>query len=115
MNSLELTMVIAVVQEMLAWTFYPLLVLAVILTVALVMLLVKEKGLHIKRLVQAEVVGFIGGFIGVGVLFWLTQSGLSDIGAPIDAFALLGTYAVNFFGFAILFYTIKGWLFRDAK
>ncbi|WGE34481.1 DUF5368 domain-containing protein [Actinobacillus genomosp. 1] len=115
MNSLELTMLISVVQEMLAWAFYPLLILAVILTLALVILLVKEKGFHLKRLVQAEVVGFIGGFIGVFVLFWLTQSGLSDIGAPIDAFALLGTYAVNFVGFAVLYYTVKGWLFKHTE
>ncbi|WP_420000909.1 DUF5368 family protein [Actinobacillus pleuropneumoniae] len=87
--------------------------LAVILTVTLVILLIKEKGFHLKRLVQAEVVGLVGGFIGILVLFWLTQSGLSDIGAPIDAFALLGTYAVNFFGFAVLYYTVKGWLFKN--
>ncbi|WP_256734107.1 DUF5368 family protein [Actinobacillus pleuropneumoniae] len=49
------------------------------------------------------------------MLFWLTQSGLSDIGAPIDAFALLGTYAVNFFGFAVLYYTVKGWLFKHTE
>lgn len=73
MNSLELTIVIAVVQEMLAWAFYPLLILAVILTVTLVILLIKEKGFHLKRLVQAEVVGLVGGFIGVLVLFWLTS------------------------------------------
>nr|WP_256734121.1 hypothetical protein [Actinobacillus pleuropneumoniae] len=35
---------------MLAWAFYPLLILAVILTVTLVILLIKEKGFHLKRL-----------------------------------------------------------------
>lgn len=115
MESLELAMVIAVLQEMLSWAFYPLIIAALILTTAFVVLIIKEKALNAKRFVKAQVVGLVGGLVGVIVLFWLTQSGPSDIGAPIDAFVLLLTYGINFIGFTTLYYTITGCLSKYPK
>lgn len=112
MNSLEFSMLWAVTQNMLGWAFYPLLILAVVLTIALFTLLIKEKKIISQRLMHSEIAGIFGGFIGILVMLWLTDSSVSDISGPIDWVVFLGIFVINFVGTAILYYIAKGYFFR---
>ena len=110
MSNLAFSMLLAVTQTMLGILFYPLLILAVVLTIGFFVLLIREKGIISKRLVQAEIVGFFGGWIGLWAMLMLSESRITDIGGPIDWIIVFATYVVNFVGTAILYYTLMGWI-----
>lgn len=43
-------------------------------------------------------------------MLMLSESRITDIGGPIDWIIVFATYAVNFVGTAILYYTLIGWI-----
>lgn len=110
MSNLEFSMLWAVTETMLGWLFYPLLVLAVVLTLSLILLLIKERKIVSVRLMHAEIAGFFGGFVGLWVLFVLSKSSITDIAGPMDWVMVGLTYAINFVGTAILYYTAVGYM-----
>lgn len=109
MNQLEFSMVWAVMQELFGGLFYPLLIVVVLLAVAFVALIAKEKKVVCKRYAWAKKVGFIGGFIALILIFAISQSGLGDLGGPIDIIVFVATYIGGFFATSVIVYTLLGW------
>lgn len=109
MNQLEFSMVWAVLQELFGGFFYPLLIAVALLAVAFLALIAKDHKIVCKRYSWAKKAGFIGGFIALFIIFAISQSGLGDLGGPMDIIVLVLTYIGGFVATGILAYTLLGW------
>jgi hypothetical protein len=84
------------------------LALAVLLvTLAFVWVLVRDRGLDAKRLVRAQVVGAVGGVAAVLFMQWITNSGFRDIGGPVDLLLVALIFILGAIGAAIFAYTVQ--------
>jgi len=113
MKELDFATLVAVFQEMLGWTFWPLLALAALATLAFLRVLLRDRSLIPQRLVWAEVLGLFGGVVAVLVMFTVTSSGFADMGGPIDWLLVLAIFGFGTIGTALGLYAALG-LFRRA-
>lgn len=84
----------------------------VFLTVAGVFLfarvLVREKGLSSKRLVRAEIIGVLGGFGALVLMAYVTVSGFTDAGGPVDWLLVGLIFGGGVVGTTVLSYALMG-------
>ena len=108
MKELEIGVFVAVFVEMLGPVLFWLLIAAVlVVTLAFVWVLARDRGLDSKRLVRAQVVGVLGGVAAVLFMQWITNSGFRDIGGPIDLLLVALIFVLGAIGAAILAYTAQ--------
>jgi hypothetical protein len=99
-KDLDLGTLLAVFQEMLGWTLWPVIALAVLASLAFLWVVLRDRSLLSRRLVWAEICGLGGGIAAVLIMQAVTHSGFADLGGPIDIFAFgaigaaLGCYAL---------------------
>lgn len=110
MKDLDIATLLAVFEEMLGWTLWPLIALAVLATLAFLYVLVRDRGVVPRRLVWAEALGVAGGITAVMVMFAVTSSGLGDLGGPVDWLLVVGIFAMGLIGTAIGAYALFGLL-----
>jgi hypothetical protein len=110
MKEVDLATLVAVFQEMLGWTFWPLVALAAIATLSFLRVLLRDRGLIPRRLVWAEVLGVFGGVVAVFVMFTVTSSGFADMGGPIDWLLVLAIFAFGAVGTSVALYAVLGLL-----
>lgn len=110
MKDLDIATLLAVFQEMLGWTLWPLIALAVLATLAFLFVLLRDRGVVPGRLVWAEALGVAGGVAAVMVMFAVTNSGLGDLGGPVDWLLVVGIFAMGLIGTAIGAYALFGLL-----
>lgn len=103
---------LAVFQEMMGPLLYILLAIAIGGLAAFVWLLMREKGLNSKRLIRSEVIGVVGGFAALAIMAWVTVSGFTDAGGPVDWLLICVIWGVGLVGTTILAYTVQGLLSR---
>ncbi|QYK40080.1 MAG: DUF5368 domain-containing protein [Paracoccaceae bacterium] len=108
MKDLTLGTLIAVFEEMFGrGLFWALVAAAVLVTVAFLAVLWRDRGIAARRLVRAELFAPLGAVAGVVFVFWITNSGLRDIGGPIDVVILIAIAAAGAVGLTILAYTAQ--------
>lgn len=110
MKDLDIKTLLAVFQEMLGWTLWPLIALAVLATLAFLFVLLRDRGVVPRRLVWAEALGVAGGVAAVMVMFAVTNSGLGDLGGPVDWLLVVAIFAMGLIGTAIGAYALFGLL-----
>jgi hypothetical protein len=108
MKELDIATLLAVFQKMLGWTLWPLIALAVLATLAFLFVLLRDRGVVPRRLVWAEALGVAGGVTAVMVMFAVTNSGLGDLGGPVDWLLVVGIFAMGLIGTAIGAYALFG-------
>jgi hypothetical protein len=108
MKDLDAATLLAVFQEMLGWTLWPLIAVAVLATLAFLYVLLRDRGVVPRRLVWAEALGVAGGLAAVMLMFTVTNSGLSDLGGPVDWLLVVGIFAAGLIGAAIGAYALFG-------
>jgi len=107
MKELDPLVFVAVLQEMLGLLFWPLAVFIVVGAAALIAVLVTERGLKSRRLVQAEVAGVFGGFLAIGLMLYVTASRPGDIlGGPIDWLLTLAIWSAGAIGMTMATYVL---------
>jgi hypothetical protein len=84
MKELDITVFVAVFHEMLGPLLWIGLGVAALVMVAFAWLAVRDRGLVAARLAWSQLVGLVGGVVAVLFMQWVTSSGFSDIGGPID-------------------------------
>ena len=89
--------------------------LAVVGTVALVMLLMRERTLVSRRLVQSELLGMLGGVAALVIMVKVSSSGFTDAGGPADWFLIASVYGFGLVSTTVLVYTVLGWVKRSGK
>ena len=105
---------LAVFQEMLG-VFLWILPLAAIATIAgFVWLWRREGGLVSRRLVQAELLGLVGGGVALVIMALVSSSGFTDAAGPADWFLILIVYGVGFVGTTLLVYTLLGFFLQKT-
>lgn len=100
---------VSVFHEMLGVMLWILIALSVLATTAFVLLLVREKGVVAKRLVQAELAGVVGGALALVLMAKVSSSGFTDAGGPADWFLIVMVFAAGLVGTIILAYAVLGW------
>ncbi|UJF23816.1 DUF5368 domain-containing protein [Suttonella sp. R2A3] len=115
MKSLDFASLLAVFQEMFGAWFWPMLVAIVLITVLFLVLLIKERRIHSRRLMWAQLLGIPGGILALVIMATVSSSGYTDAGGPIDWIIIALVFALGFIGTAIIYYTIVGWLTSSRR
>ena len=109
MKELTTETLVAVLEEVFGfYVFWAMVVIGVLIIVAFVYLLLKERRLESGRFLYAEFVSPIGAIAAILFLQFITGTGFSDIGGPIDVILLVITGVFGALGLTILTYVIIG-------
>jgi hypothetical protein len=112
MKDMTLETLLAVFQEMFgSGLFWTLLAGAVAVTTLYLYVLFRDRALSLRKFFWAQVSMPVGAVAAVMFVFAVTESGLRDMGGPIDVVVLLAIAALGAVGMAILVYTAQS-LFR---
>lgn len=110
MKDLDPLVFLAVLQEMLGPLLWLLPLLALGGSAAFVALLWRERGLVSRRLLQAELLGLVGGVLALVIMAKVSSSGFTDAGGPADWFLIAAVYGAGLLGTTVLAYAVMGWL-----
>lgn len=110
MKELDPLTLLAVFQEMLGAWLWPLIAVAVLGTLAFAALLVRDRGLHARRLVGAQVLALPGGALALWIMASVSSSGFTDAGGPADWILIALVFVLGAVGTTIVAYTLAGWL-----
>ncbi len=111
MKEMTLSTLIAVFEEVFGrGLFWALVVAAGIVTLAYIFVLIRDRAVSWKKFLTAQLAMPFGAVFAVWFLMWITHSGLSDLGGPIDLIVMLGVAALGAIGAAILVYTVQSLL-----
>jgi hypothetical protein len=115
MEQLTFETMIAVFEEVFGpWLFWAMVIAAVIVTLAYLYVLVRDRALSMRKFLLAQLSMPFGAVAAVVFVQAMTHSHLSDIGGPVDVIVLLGVAALGAVGAAILVYTVQS-LFRGTQ
>jgi hypothetical protein len=110
MKELDPMVFLAVFQEMLGFWLWVMVLVGVLGVAAFLALLVREGGLVSRRLVQAELLGLLGGGLALVIMAQVSSSGFTDAGGPADWFLIALVYGVGLVATTVLAYTLMGWI-----
>jgi hypothetical protein len=77
--------------------------------------LVRDRGMKGTRFMFAEIVGVIGGFVALAIMWSVTHSSVSDIGGPIDWVLVALIWLIGGIGGGVLAYAAQGLLTRRVN
>lgn len=113
MKELTFGTMIAVFEEVFGPPiFWAMVVVAVVAGIAFLYVVIRDRALESRRLVRAELWAPLGAILSVWFVMWVTNSGLADIGGPIDVIVLLAIAVVGGIGLTLVVYTAMGLLGR---
>ena len=112
MKELTLETLLAVFEEMFGrGLFWVLVAAAVVVTALYLYVLIRDRAMSMRKFLWAQLSMPVGAVAAVLFVFAITNSGMRDIGGPIDVVVLLGIAGLGAVGMAILVYTAQS-LFR---
>lgn len=109
MKDLDPVILLAVFQEMLGPLLWLLLAVTALGLLAFAALLILERGLVSRRLVQSQALGLIGGGLALVLMAKVSSSGFTDAGGPIDWILIALVFGLGLISATILVYTAAGW------
>ena len=113
MKELTFGTLLAVFEEMFGrGLFWALVAAAVVVTLGYLYVLVRDREVSWRKFLLAQLSMPVGAVAAVAFVMWITNSGIADIGGPIDMIVLLGVAALGAVGIAILVYTAQSLLRR---
>ncbi len=115
MKELDPFILLAVFQEMLGPLLWLILAVVVVGTLAFLLLLVRERKIHSRRLMWSQLAGLFGGVMSLVIMAKVSASGYSDAAGPADWILLVLVFAVGAVGTTVLTYTIVGWVRTAMK
>ncbi|TVS04439.1 MAG: hypothetical protein EA407_04260 [Rhodobacteraceae bacterium] len=99
---------LAVFEEMFGrGLFWAMIAVAVAITAAWIYVLIRDRSMSMRKFLLAQLSMPVGGIAAVWFVLLITNSGLRDIGGPIDWIVLLGVFVAGAVGFAILVYVVQ--------
>ncbi len=108
MQELTIGTLIAVLEEMFGQVlFWALVVVAVVVTLAFIYVVIRDRSLRSRWFLRAELIAPIGAIAAIWFVFAITESGFGDIGGPIDAIALILIGVAGAGGLTLLAYTVQ--------
>lgn len=107
MEELTFGTLIAVLEEMFGPAlFWVMVAVAALITFAFVYVVIRDRSLRSRWFLRAELVAPVGAVAAIWFVFFITRSGLGDIGGPIDVIALIliglaGAIGLTFFAYTV--------------
>jgi tellurite resistance protein TehA-like permease len=115
MKELTLETLIAVLEEIFgSGLFWAMVAAALVVTALYLFVLFRDRAMSMRKFLVAQLSMPVGAVAAVLFVMQVTDSGLGDIGGPIDVIVLLGVAALGAIGMAILVYTAQS-LFRGRQ
>jgi hypothetical protein len=115
MKDLTLQTLFAVWEEMFGkGLFWAMVVVAVVVTAGYLFVLIRDRSVSWRKFLLAQLAMPVGAVAAVLFVFWITKSGMADMGGAIDVVVLLGIAAAGAVGTAILVYTVQSLLRRPG-
>lgn len=108
MKDLDLATLIAVFEEMLGRTLWPIVAACALATATFLFVLLRDRGVVSGRMMRAELVGVLGGVGAVAAMFLVTNSTPADMGGPVDWLLAVGIFAAGLVGTTIGTYALMG-------
>jgi len=108
MQSLDPTVFLAVLLEMMGNIFWVLLAVASLGLAGFAWVVWRERTLHSRRLIRAELLGVLGGFGALALMAYVTVSGFTDAGGPVDWLLIGVIWGTGLAGTTILSYAVMG-------
>lgn len=116
MKELTFGTLIAVLEEMFGTVlFWVLVVVAVLVTIAFIYVVIRDRSLRSRWFLRAELLAPIGAIAAIWFVFAITNSGFGDVGGPIDAVALILIGIAGAGGLTLLAYTVQAVLGRKQS
>ena len=116
MKELTFGTLIAVLEEMFGTVlFWALVGAAVLVTVAFIYVVIRDRSLRSRWFLRAELLAPIGAIAAIWFVFAITNSGFGDVGGPIDAVALILIGIAGAGGLTLLAYTVQAVLGRKQS
>ena len=107
MKEMTLETLIAVFEEMFGrGLFWAMVVAAVIVTVAYVYVLIRDRAISWRKFLLAQISMPFGAVLAVWFVLTMTQSRVADLGGPLDLIVFLAVAAGGAVGGAVLVYTL---------
>jgi len=108
-------MFIAVFEEMFGPVLFWLMVsVAAAVTAVYLYVLIRDRAVSWRKFLLAQLSMPVGALAAVVFVWWVTNSGLGDVGGPVDVIVLLGVPALGAVGMAVFVYTVQS-LIRGAS
>jgi len=108
MQSLDIAVFVSVFLEMMGSILWVLVALAVIGMAGFAFVVLQEKTLVSRRLLRCEAVGLLGGVGALVLMAWVTMSGFTDAGGPVDWLLIGIIFGTGLAGTTILTYAAWG-------
>ncbi len=116
MQELTFETMIAVFEEMFGPAlFWAMVIAAVVITVGYIYVLIRDRAVSWRKFLLAQLAMPVGAVAAVWFVMAITDSGMSDIGGPIDVIVMLAVAAAGAVGAAILVYTVQSLLFPPEQ
>ena len=113
MKDLTFATLWAVFEEMFGRElFWAMVAVAVLGAVLFLVVVIRDGGILARRFTRAELLAPVGGVAAVGFVWFMTHSGLRDVGGAIDVMTLLGVFVAGAGGAVVLAYIAGGLLGR---
>lgn len=109
MKDLDLITLVAVFQEMLGLWLWPLIVLSLLGLLAFIGLVLKDKKLLSRRMMQAQIAGLPGGALALVIMTKVSSSGFTDAGGPADWLLIGLVFLLGLAGTTLITYSALGW------
>ncbi|TCP62790.1 hypothetical protein EV663_10150 [Rhodovulum bhavnagarense] len=116
MKELTLETLIAVFQEIFgAALFWTMVVVALMITLAFIFVLIRDRSVEARYLARAELSAPIGAIAAILFVQYMTNSGFSDLGGPIDIIVLMLTGIAGAGGLTFLAYVVQAFMRQPEK
>lgn len=116
MKELTLGTLIAVFEEIFGVIpFWLLTAAALAVTIAFIYLLIRERSLKGPRLLYAELAAPFGAIAAILFVQWVTRSGFSDIGGPVDVIVLVLIGLAGAIGLTMIAYLVLARVARRKR
>ena len=114
MKTLDPVVFYAVLVEMMGpWLLWSLILIALFGVIAFIRVVLRERGLSSRRLIIAEVLGLFGGIGALVLMAYVTVSGFTDAGGPVDWLLVGLIWGGGLVGTTILSYALMGLFARS--
>lgn len=108
MKDLTFGTLIAVFEEIFGRTlFWAMVAAAALITIAYLWVLIRDRAVSWHKFLLAQISMPVGAVAAVLFVLAVTDSGLGDMGGPIDVIVLLAVALAGAVGMAILVYTVQ--------
>jgi hypothetical protein len=108
MAGFDFAVYVSVFVEMMGSLLWVLVALAVAGTAGFLFVVSREGTIHSRRLLRAELLGVFGGFAALALMAYVTLSGFTDAGGPVDWLLIGIIWGIGLAGTTILAYSVMG-------